>query len=166
MPARTRNTKKSATERTRKDTIISVTVPFTTKTLIDMLSEFRGLSRSEYFRYLVLRDIEDYGTLNKILAEATAEGVKVAMGRPVEKKQTASALALEEEAAREALVEKFKIFEDASAWRDLFTENADGEYEFISQDYTCTREEFCDLPLDVMTQLINNKLNFVSNNEA
>lgn len=148
-----------AAARTRKDTIVSVTMPYTTRVLLDMMCDFRGLNRSEYFRYLVLEDAVKRETVDKILAEATAEGVKAAMGRPVEKDSTISAFAVEEEESRKALLNQYPIFDDAVAWMQLFDEDAQGNRHFTTEQGSYTLAEFVNLDLKTMSILIGQKLN-------
>lgn len=144
----------SAAQRTRKDAIISTTMPHATRCLADMLAAARGLSRSEYFRFLVLEDC----TRNSptIIAEAMAQGIHVSMGRPVNAINNASPFALQQEAARKALSDKFPFFETVEGWRMMFAEaNDEGENCYIEPQTgrTFTIDEFCNLPLDLMNEL-------------
>jgi len=131
----------TAAVRTRKDTIVSMTMPHATRVLTDMLADARGLSRSEYFRYLVLQDAQK--SAPRVLAEALTEGVKVCLGRPSHPAQVASQFAVAEENARLNLVAKFPFFENADALRTMFVDDdahqrflampADAQIEFAAE---------------------------------
>jgi len=106
-----------------------------------MLADARGLSRSEYFRYLVLQDAQK--SAPRVLAEALTEGVKVCLGRPSNPAQVASQFAVTEEQARLNLVAKFPFFENADALRTMFVDDdahqrflampADAQIEFAAE---------------------------------
>lgn len=150
----------TAAQKTRRDSIVSSTMPHATRCLADMLAAARGLSRSEYLRYLVIQD--GRANTNRVLAEAITEGVRVAMGRPTATATGISPFALQEEATRNALIKQYPFFEESDGWQTLFTD-VDGESMFVietsdGETSMWTRAEFVNLPLDTITVLIEQKI--------
>lgn len=158
MSTKKRNTEKSAAARTRKDAIISMTMPYTTRCLMDMLSDFRGLTRSEYVRYLILRDAEEFQGVERIMAEAVAEGIKTLNGRPATSTAAISPFAAAEEIAYGEMINKYAIFEGRDTWLGLFEYDEDSNRFFVTPKEKYTFEEFLDLDFDTMAKLIQTKL--------
>ena len=68
------------TARVRKDAIVSTTMSYNNRVLLDTMADARGMARSEYIRYLILRDAED--VTPRIVAAAAAELLAGHRGRP------------------------------------------------------------------------------------
>ena len=68
------------TKRVRKDAIVSATMSYNMRVLLDHLADARAMSRSEYVRMLVLEDAEI--TSPRIVAQAAAELITARQGRP------------------------------------------------------------------------------------
>tara|TARA_Y100001973_G_scaffold103388_1_gene170529 strand:- start:2517 stop:2810 length:294 start_codon:yes stop_codon:yes gene_type:complete len=91
-------------KRTRTDKIISITITKRMKDLLDFLSSSRGIGRSEYLRYLILQDAENY---SDIVDTIIAEGSLVKRGRLGKEEQFDDFLEKEEQ-KNEELKEKYK----------------------------------------------------------
>ena len=149
-------TSQSADQKTRKDIITSITMPHATRVLADMLAQARGLSRSEYFRFLVLRDIES-GAVNDVVAESLAQGIKVVLGRPTPAISLASPFAVQQENVRLALIEKYPFFDSYNDWERLFDRESDGLY-FNLPDVRFKIDEFVNLDVDTIATLVAEKI--------
>lgn len=68
------------TSRVRKDAVVSATMSYNMRVLLDTLADARAMSRSEYVRYLVLQDAQD--TTPRIVAAAVDESATAKQGRP------------------------------------------------------------------------------------
>jgi len=68
------------TKRVRKDAIVSATMSYNMRVLLDHLADARAMSRSEYVRMLVLQDAQE--TAPRIVAQAAAELLDTKQGRP------------------------------------------------------------------------------------
>lgn len=146
----------SAAQKTRKDYVTSVTMPHATRVLADMLATARGLTRSEYFRFLVLRDIES-GAVNNLVSEALAQGVKVVLGRPLTAMTVASPFAIQQENVRAALLDKYPFFDNYNDWEKIFDREPGGMF-FNIPDHRFAIEEFVNLDVETIATLIAIKL--------
>lgn len=68
------------TARVRKDAIVSTTMTYNTRVLLDTLADARGMSRSEYIRFLVVTDAQEQTP--RVVAAAAAELINTQRGRP------------------------------------------------------------------------------------
>jgi hypothetical protein len=68
------------TKRVRKDSIVSTTMSYNNRVLLDTMADARGMTRSEYIRYLILADAEL--TTPRVVADAMNELLAGERGRP------------------------------------------------------------------------------------
>ncbi len=66
--------------RVRKDAIVSTTMSYNARVLLDTMADARGMSRSEYLRYLIVQDAK--ATTPRVVAAAAAEILEGQRGRP------------------------------------------------------------------------------------
>lgn len=59
------------TARVRKDSIVSTTMSYNNRVLLDTMADARGMTRSEYIRYLILQDAK--ATTPRVVAAALDE---------------------------------------------------------------------------------------------
>ena len=68
------------TARVRKDAIISTTMSYNARVLLDTMADARGMSRSEYIRFLIVQDAKT--TTPRVVAAAATEIMEGQRGRP------------------------------------------------------------------------------------
>jgi hypothetical protein len=143
-----------AAELTRKDSVISFTLPHMCRVLCDMLADARGIQRSEYLRQLILQDAQQNSPA--LVAEALAHGTNVLIGRPSVVSKPESEFAVQQEGLRLALCKKYPWFMNSDAWTSLFEER-DGVRHFVFKDKSFTEQEFGQLNIETVVEMMQEK---------
>lgn len=143
-----------AAELTRKDSVISFTLPHMCRVLCDMLADARGVQRSEYLRQLILQDAQQSSPA--LIAEALAHGTNVLIGRPSVVSKPESEFAVQQEGLRLALCRKYPWFMNSDAWTSLFEER-DGVRYFVFKDKSFTEQEFGQLNIETVVEMMQAK---------
>lgn len=136
----------------RRDKVISFTTSHTTAALMDMLASTRGFTRSEYIRYLVIKDAP--AATSDVIALAIDEGI-MANGQRVK-----GVMDPGEEFRDDARAEYEKLSQEykevmANEATDIFEVDADGVPRLkISDDQSLTFDEFNMLPREKRVEAI------------
>jgi len=81
-------------KRVRKDAIVSTTMSYNCRVLLDYASDAKGMTRSEYIRYLVVRDSSALSS--KVIAAAADELLTHQKGRPADGVELTSSYIIDE----------------------------------------------------------------------
>jgi hypothetical protein len=101
----------STTKRIRKDNVVSTTMSYNCRVLLDYAADARDMNRSEYLRYLLVRDASDLGPV--VVAAAAAELLTHKKGRPADGIELTSSFLVDETKAEYGrLLRTFGMFID------------------------------------------------------
>jgi len=96
-------------KRIRKDAIVSTTMSYNVRVLLDHAADARGMTRSEYIRFLIVEDARDLGP--RVCAAAANELLDHKKGRPtVDEELTNSYIVDETKAEYGRLLREFGMF--------------------------------------------------------
>lgn len=142
------------TQRPRKDQVLSITVSKNTRLMMDILAGAYGMSRSEYIRFLAMRDAETQ--VPKLLNEALAEKIKVPRGRVANTRLKDSHEDLERKMQDllEDLNAKYYEFLSYDEFFDQFFQPVDGELCIVHDDRKYTVDDWEQLSKEDKTDLI------------
>lgn len=99
----------SPRKRVRKDAIVSTTMSYNCRVLLDYAADARGMTRSEYLRYLLVRDAEGLSTT--VIAAAADELLTHQKGRPADGIELTSSFIIDETKAEYGrLLREFGMF--------------------------------------------------------
>lgn len=98
-----------ARARVRKDAIVSTTMSYNCRVLLDYAADAKGMTRSEYIRYLVVRDSRELS--KKVIAAAADELLTHQKGRPENGVELTSSYIIDETKAEYGrLLREFGMF--------------------------------------------------------
>ena len=141
-------------DRPRKDQVLSITVSKNTRLMMDLLAGAYNMSRSEYIRFLAMRDAETQ--VPTLLNEAIAEKITVKRGRVANARLKPGHKDLERKMqdSLEELNSKYYEFLNTDEFFDQFFNMVDGELCIVHDDRKYTIDDWDQLSNEDKTDLI------------